>query len=329
MNRLFPGVAIMAMVLCGFASRASAVANYVYHDAATADIGGTCGTYRDNLAPGPGDAVTVRFKVEYQGSTNRVRLYYTTDGSAPSGAYGVASGATTAVTAAYVCTFTYGQVIDVAEAVIPAQPAGTTVKYIVSAWMDLQGDEIFANSGTCSGCNPATTSSGATVFSYQVSQPSAVDLLDFEAVRTDAGVQLTWQTGAEVDCGAFTLLRCELATGDCLTAADYAELAGIEVPCQGNATGASYSSVDATAAAGGAYSYYLHEHETTGGTRDYGPVTAPPADAAITDAPTAPAAAGAGGGTSGCAASGRPASATLLLALCGLAAAFAARPRRR
>jgi hypothetical protein len=164
---------LFPLVLAALAPRAFAEANYVYHERTANNPGCGAGNYVDNLTPTAAQAVTVRFKVEYQNYTDRVRLYYTTDGSTPAGAFGTGSGSTLVVTGSYNCTFTSGGVVDVANAVIPAQPAGTTVKYLLSAWHSGGGAEIFANGpGAPCGCGTPTSSSAlATVFSYSVVIP--------------------------------------------------------------------------------------------------------------------------------------------------------------
>src|SRR5437867_2698004 len=121
------------------------------------------------MNPTASQTYELRFKVEYQSFTDRLRVYYTPDGSSPPGALGVAFGTTLVVSGAYECTFTFDMnTIDIAKATIPPQPAGTVVKYIVSAWHSGGGPEIFANSGTCMTCTPADDSSEATVFQYTV-----------------------------------------------------------------------------------------------------------------------------------------------------------------
>jgi hypothetical protein len=282
MTRLTRGL-VLITVLCGFASPAAATAHYVYHEASGNGAGGSCGVFRDNLAPDANDAVVVQFRVEYVGYTNQVRLYYTTDGSTPSGAFGTPNGTTIAVTASYTCTYDngFGQVVDVATATIPAQPAGTTVRYIVSAWHSGGGDEIFANSGDC------TTSACATSFSYTVLDPARVDLLAFAATRTAGGIALSWETGAEDACGAFSLRRCDRTAGACAFVSDHAGLPGAVIPCADRPAGARYAWLDASAVAGRAYSYYLRKHQTTGGARDYGPALVTDGDAPAATPPAA------------------------------------------
>ena len=173
-------LALLMTAAAAWPTGALAVANYVYHER-TGNDPGCGGQYVNLLTPNRGQAVTIRFKVEYQFDTDRARLYYTTDGSSPSGAFGVPAGSTAASVAAFQCTFG-GPVVDVWEAIIPAQPAGTTVKYIIGAWKDLMGDEIFANSGNIN------SSTLATVFNYAVATGSATDLYwDANGVTAGAG----------------------------------------------------------------------------------------------------------------------------------------------
>ena len=190
-----PFLALAACTLvCLFAQTASATANYVYHEqtnnfvatpTCTPTPGGTdesAGRYVENTdrsgaagfqiyAP---EAYTLRFKIEFQFYTTRRKLYYTTDGTAPQGSFGVPSGTTKVIDAAFIKTYgdqTQGCLnVDVAGASIPAQPAGTTVRYIVSAYHEGGGEEVFANSGgpSCVSCPHAYTSADATVFQYDV-----------------------------------------------------------------------------------------------------------------------------------------------------------------
>src|SRR6266581_4728990 len=127
-------------------------ANYVYHER-TANIP-PCGgvAYVSVLNPTSAQAYDLRFKLECQFGTDNLRVYYTTDGSAPSGSKGTPSGTTAVVSGSYLCTFfdpTPNCTVDVGGATIPAQAAGVVVKYIVGAWHSAGGPEIFANSGTC------------------------------------------------------------------------------------------------------------------------------------------------------------------------------------
>lgn len=201
-KRLLP-LAAFALV-CLFSATASATANFVYHEQTNNFVatptcspsGGTntgCGRYVENTDRSGSagfqiyqpETFSLHFKVEFQFFTNQARVYYTTDGSNPCGSFGVAgnvmqpngapcgAGNTTQVAvAAYTCTYddqTQGcQIVDVLTGSIPPQVAGTTVKYVVSAWHSGGGPEEFGNSGACSGCFSATSSSDATRFEYNV-----------------------------------------------------------------------------------------------------------------------------------------------------------------
>jgi hypothetical protein len=169
--------------------------------------GGTdaaCGRYVENTdrdgAPGfqiySPESYRLHFKVEYRFYTDEWRIYYTTDGSRPCGSYGSAgnvtqpngtpcgaSNTTQVATASFQCTYSdvsQGcQIVDVISGSIPPQAAGTTVRYVVSAWHSGGGEEVFANSGgpDCSGCSHAYSSSDAAVFGYGVLALPATPLI--------------------------------------------------------------------------------------------------------------------------------------------------------
>jgi hypothetical protein len=200
------------VLVCLCSKAAWAAANFVYHEqtnnfvaAPTCPSGATdtgCGRFLENtdrsgaagfqvFAP---ETYTLHFKVEFQFFTNQARVYYTTDGSNPCGSFGAVgnvtqpngtpcgAGNTTQVSVAgYTCTYSDQtqscQVVDVVTGTIPPQPAGATVKYIVSAWHSGGGDEIFGNSGSCGGCFQANSSSDATVFQYNVLAPPPTPLV--------------------------------------------------------------------------------------------------------------------------------------------------------
>lgn len=156
------------LLLAAGMTHALAEANYVYHER-TGNDPGCGGQYVTTLHPTAAQSYALRFKVEYQFFTDTLRVYYTTDGSTPAGAFGTPSGTTAVVPGSYVCTFG-SPVVDVAQATIPPQPPGTVVKYIVSAWHSGGGAEIFANGpgAPCSCGTPTSTSAQATVFQYIV-----------------------------------------------------------------------------------------------------------------------------------------------------------------
>ncbi len=159
-----------------------AEADYVYHEATTNTIGLTSLQFRDVMTPNRTQSVKIGFKIEFQFYWNQARIYYTTDGSNPSGAFGVGNGTTQVVNVTFDHNFG-SPVVDAVFGTIPAQPAGTVVKYIVSAWHSGGGDEIFGN-----GCGNAPRTfcsvenrpaSNATIFSYTVSTtPRKIFTLD-------------------------------------------------------------------------------------------------------------------------------------------------------
>lgn len=168
----FRGTTLWAALALAAPPAAFAAANLVHHERTTFNTGGGCGAYVDVLTPGSAQSETLRFKIEFQGFTDQARVYYTTDGSTPAGVKGVGTGTTLVLTASYGCTFSDlsqgGQIVDVVTATVPPQPAGTTVKYVVSAWRAAAGPEIFGNSGTCATCTACVTSSCADLFQYTV-----------------------------------------------------------------------------------------------------------------------------------------------------------------
>ncbi len=149
------------------ASSSFGEANYVYHERSVNVPGCNSIPYVDKLTPTSSEAVQVAFKIEYQNYWNQARIYYTVNGSAPSGAFGTGNGGTAVVSANYQCGFNSGGQVEVVRGTIPAQAAGTTVKYIVSAWHSGGGDEIFASG--CGNCGTEKRpASSADVFTYQV-----------------------------------------------------------------------------------------------------------------------------------------------------------------
>jgi hypothetical protein len=180
------------------AYEASATANYVYHEQTSANPG--CGgPYLNPVNPQSGTPITIRFKVEYQFYTNQVRVYYTTDGTNPAGSFGIGSGQTQVANASYECIFGV-PTVDVAVATIPALTPGQHLKYVIGAWHDGGGPEVFANSGSCN------VSSCATVFAYDVPVPIQLSGL----VATSLGnshIRLDWQTISEINNYGFYVER--------------------------------------------------------------------------------------------------------------------------
>lgn len=198
-------------LLCGlavfFTLQCFSTANFVYHEQTMNSVGGTCGVYVSNLTPTSTDAVIIQFAIGYAGFTNRARIYYTTDGSQPSGSHGVGTGTTQVLTASYVCTYVEsgtGFTVDVVQATIPPQPDGTTVKYIVSAWHTGSSSstlEIFGNGGA------NTTSATADQFTFTVGSALPLRLIDFSGKKINDNVQLSWTTTQELDLDHYEVYR--------------------------------------------------------------------------------------------------------------------------
>jgi cyclomaltodextrinase len=98
------------------------------------------------LDPKPGDAVTVRVVTPSNAAIDNVSLYYTIDGSTPSGSRGEATnGAVIAFERANIewDALIWGY-LNHWQAVIPGQPDRTMVQYVVSVWSD-NGNETYAD----------------------------------------------------------------------------------------------------------------------------------------------------------------------------------------
>jgi len=158
--------------------------------------------------------------------------------------------------------------------------AGTKVTASDAAALDNYGNSVaISDSYAVVGAyrdDPDWPYNSGSAYVFLHGLPAAIDLLAFEAEWTDTGAALYWITGSETECGAFTLLRCEL--GDVwddmepnCPLTDFRELE-IVIPCEDSLSGAEYEVLDATADPDAGYSYLLREYETTGGVHEFGPV---------------------------------------------------------
>ena len=100
---------------------------------------------------------------------------------------------------------------------------------------------------------------------------TAVQLIGFSGrwlvMEGRAGVELDWQTGVEVDSFGFALYRS--VTGQ---KSDRVLVTPVLISAK-NASGASYSFLDATAMPGNRYTYWLAETERSGSVIEYDPAT--------------------------------------------------------
>jgi hypothetical protein len=82
--------------------------------------------------PAPGQSVDIWVKVGYQFQINTCYIYYTIDGSNPEGAFGMGEGTTQVIQANWVNHDSVQENIDWWMGTIPAQSAGTQVRYKVA-----------------------------------------------------------------------------------------------------------------------------------------------------------------------------------------------------
>ncbi len=111
-------------------------------------------TQRDPDVPREDEAVVLYFRVSFQFTYDKVCIYYTTDGSEPSGSFGAPAG-TSQVLSNDAATITFlrnensGGTRDWWKGTLPAgtRQYAKNIKYKISAWKPFVGGEIFANGG--------------------------------------------------------------------------------------------------------------------------------------------------------------------------------------
>jgi len=167
---------LIALVL-GLAPTTWATPDFVEHLPLNQVYGEPAGrTFRTPGIPREDEAVALWVRIGFSFYYTDVAIYYTTDGTEPTGVRGVPAGSTAVLTSAA------GQVafirnephspsnIDWWKATLPVgtRAYGTTVKYKLSAWHSGGGLEVFANNYGCSDevCNDP--SAPATLFQYTV-----------------------------------------------------------------------------------------------------------------------------------------------------------------
>lgn len=179
--------------------------NYlVYHERSTGSSG--CGgiSYLSHIQPAPSDSVTITFKIGSQLNAGQAVVYYTTDGSNPSGSFGVPTGTTRAAIAPRGCSS--GNFVN-ASAIVPPLPSGTIVKYIFSAWSNDGNYEFFGNSQVCTGCQPILTSANATIFTYSVQGVLPITFLNFNGREGTKVVRLFWASAQESNMDRYEVYR--------------------------------------------------------------------------------------------------------------------------
>ena len=116
----------------GYGQGVAQTATWIYHDPSatnTALAPNNTATQRVPFSPASGQSVGVYVKVGYQFQINTGFIYYTKDGSDPEGAFGVGKGTTQVAQLFYAGPDSADGTIDWWKGSIPAQPAGTQVRY--------------------------------------------------------------------------------------------------------------------------------------------------------------------------------------------------------
>jgi hypothetical protein len=121
----------------------NATASWVLHDPTNTvtSLSANPATQRSPLSPTDGQPVDLWVKVGYQFQINTCFLYYTTDGSNPEGAFGTGHGTTHVVQGGWVNHDSIQNNIDWWKGTIPAQPAGTQVRYKIALF---NGGSVYA-----------------------------------------------------------------------------------------------------------------------------------------------------------------------------------------
>jgi len=111
-------------------------AAFIYHDPAApvTATGEAQATQRVPYNPASNQSADIYVKIGYTNYVNSCFLYYTTDGSNPEGAFGVGKGTTQVVPAAVLAGDASVSTIVWWKVTLPAQPAGTQVRYKVGTF---------------------------------------------------------------------------------------------------------------------------------------------------------------------------------------------------
>ncbi len=153
MLNLRPFAALAACVVVG--ASAFAVPSSVEHTPGSGVFGEAPSiTQREPDVPREDEPVDLYCRVSFQFSYDRVCIYYTTDGSDPSGSFGSATGTTQVLrndlgSITFLRNESSGGTRDWWKATLPPSTRQyvQTIKYKISAWQQFNGAEVFANSG--------------------------------------------------------------------------------------------------------------------------------------------------------------------------------------
>jgi hypothetical protein len=179
--------------------------NYlVYHERSTGSSG--CGgiNYLSHLQPAPADSVKITFNINSQVNAGQAVIYYTTDGSNPSGSFGGATGTTQVIPAVLGCSS--GGFVN-ATGTVPSLPSGTIIKYIFSAWSSNGNYEFFGNSQVCTACQPILTSTNATIFTYSVQGVLPINFINFNGREGAKVIRVYWASVQESNMDRYEIYR--------------------------------------------------------------------------------------------------------------------------
>ncbi len=184
--------------------RVSAQPYAIYHERSGIATG--CGNahFVSSLFPTPTDNVTISFTAAVALQVDEARIYYTTDGSNPSGSLGVGTASTQVITCAINCNASGATTIT---GIIPHQQGGVIVKYIISGWDRGNMVEVFGNSSLCSGCTPITTSTNATTFSYAVQGVLPISFVNITAAEGKSIIRVYWASAQESNMAYYEIYR--------------------------------------------------------------------------------------------------------------------------
>jgi len=146
---------LAAAIAAGLSCFAIAQPASVEHTPGSQTFGEASGiTQREPEVAREDEAVDLFFRVSFQFTYDKVCIYYTTNGSEPTGAFGTPTGSTLvltndASTISFLRNESSGGTRDWWKATLPS-PTRTyakNIKYKISAWKPFVGGEVFANGG--------------------------------------------------------------------------------------------------------------------------------------------------------------------------------------
>lgn len=166
----------------GFASVCLATPEFVEHYSGNQVFGEASGTtMREPEVPREDESVDLWIKIGYSFYYTDVAIYFTTDGTVPSGSFGVGSGTTQVLrSSTNQVSFVRNEpsglgTIDWWKASLPSGTRGyaTRVRYKISAWHSAGGPEINANNAGCSDgvCNDPNNTPAQFEFTNKLAWP--------------------------------------------------------------------------------------------------------------------------------------------------------------